>query len=51
MIPNYLLNLEYKSFKKGGPKVKYPAKFKWGFQIQYGAEAEGVILGVDVWMS
>ena len=46
VILNYPPNLEHKPFNNGGPKPKYPAKFKRGLQIQYDTEAEGVILGV-----
>ena len=41
VILNYPPNLEYKPFKKGGPKPKYPAKFKRWLQIRFDAEAEG----------
>ena len=36
---------EYKPSKKGGPKPKYPAKFKRGLHIWYDTEAEGMIMG------
>ena len=44
---NYPPYSEYNPFKKGGPKPKYPAKLKWGLQIRYAAEAEGMIMGAQ----
>ena len=44
---NYPPHAEYKPFRKGGPKPKYPAKYKRGLQVRYDAEAEDVINGVQ----
>ena len=42
---NYPPHAEYKLFKKGRPKSKYPAKYTRGLQVRYNAEAEEDIKG------